>query len=356
MVLFLTNDLVPAWALAALSLLTLVIVLVSCVVIIPPQHAAVIERFGTYSRTLQSGINLVVPIADQYHRYRWTNFTSNGQKKRDAYAAPLLDMRSGRVLDIPASECLTRDEMQVTLDGILYYRVTNVVDATYKNQDPTDMIATIAQQALRNAASTRTLKELTQSGRDTSIASLIVDHIEEELQKNSVGIKCERFLFQQSKAQNDKIIKENQELVAARHRAELEAHTAKLKADQEAAAANRKIEAERIQTEAKHRAALDKVKYEMELEQAALEKSRLFQERLNFEAEQESKRRALKDGVTPDRAYELARLNVLVKSIANAKTVFLPTDMLKNPAALFMTTQQKQEEEEEESGISVEEH
>src|SRR5512139_2762454 len=111
-----------------LAILVLIIVAKTAVVV-PQQSAYVIERLGKYSGTLYAGFHVLVPFIDVI-RYRHT-----------------LKEQS---IDIPAQVCITRDNVQVGVDGVLYLKVLNAERASYGISDYLFAIIQLAQTTLRS--------------------------------------------------------------------------------------------------------------------------------------------------------------------------------------------------------------
>jgi regulator of protease activity HflC (stomatin/prohibitin superfamily) len=115
---------------AALVLALLVVILIAkTAVVVPQQSAYVVERLGRYSSTLGAGFHLLVPFLDVI-RYRHS-------LKEDA-------------MDIPEQICITRDNVQVSVDGILYLKVLNPERASYGISDYRFAITQLAQTTLRS--------------------------------------------------------------------------------------------------------------------------------------------------------------------------------------------------------------
>ena len=98
-------------------------------VVVPQQSAYVVERLGRYHGTLNAGFHILVPFVDAI-RYRHS-------LKEDA-------------IDIPAQVCITRDNVQVGVDGVLYLKVLNPERASYGISDYEFAITQLAQTALRS--------------------------------------------------------------------------------------------------------------------------------------------------------------------------------------------------------------
>ncbi len=97
--------------------------------IVPQQNAWVVERLGKYDRTLTPGLKLVIPFVD-----------------RVAYKHSLKEVP----LDVPSQVCITRDNTQLQVDGILYFQVTDPMRASYGSSDYIMAITQLAQTTLRS--------------------------------------------------------------------------------------------------------------------------------------------------------------------------------------------------------------
>jgi regulator of protease activity HflC (stomatin/prohibitin superfamily) len=97
--------------------------------IVPQQSAWVIERLGRFHGTLEPGLNLIIPFLD-----------------RVAYVHSLKEVP----LDVPEQVCITRDNTQLGVDGILYYQVTDPRLASYGSSNYVAAITQLAQTTLRS--------------------------------------------------------------------------------------------------------------------------------------------------------------------------------------------------------------
>jgi regulator of protease activity HflC (stomatin/prohibitin superfamily) len=111
-----------------LAVLVLIIIAKTAVVV-PQQSAYVVERLGRYHATLSAGFHVLLPFVDVI-RYRHS-------LKETA-------------IDIPAQVCITRDNVQVGVDGILYLKVLNPERASYGISDYVFAITQLAQTTLRS--------------------------------------------------------------------------------------------------------------------------------------------------------------------------------------------------------------
>jgi SPFH domain, Band 7 family protein len=122
----------------AIILLWLVVSFItSAIIIVRPYEAAIVERLGRYQKTLYQGLHFVIPFLDRVIK---------------------VDLRE-RVVDVPPQEVITRDNVVVTVDGIIYYRVIKPEDVVYRVQNFQLAAVALAQTNLRNIIGELTLDE-----------------------------------------------------------------------------------------------------------------------------------------------------------------------------------------------------
>jgi regulator of protease activity HflC (stomatin/prohibitin superfamily) len=97
--------------------------------VVPQQHAWVVERLGKFHATLAPGLNIVVPFVD-----------------RVAYKHSLKEIP----LDVPPQVCITKDNTQLQVDGILYFQITDAMRASYGSSNYITAITQLAQTTLRS--------------------------------------------------------------------------------------------------------------------------------------------------------------------------------------------------------------
>src|ERR687897_22535 len=123
-------DLVSGTAIVFVLLAILaIIIFAKTAIVVPQQSAYVVERLGKFAGILHAGFHILVPFIDVI-RYRHT----------------LKEM----ALDIPAQICITRDNVQVQVDGILYLKVLNPERTSYGISDHIFAISQLAQTTLRS--------------------------------------------------------------------------------------------------------------------------------------------------------------------------------------------------------------
>ena len=106
-----------------------VIFIIKSVKVVPQQNAFVVERLGKYFTTLTPGLSFLVPFID-----------------RVAYRHSLKEIP----LDVPSQVCITRDNTQLHVDGIIYFQVTDPMRASYGSSNYVVAITQLAQTLLRS--------------------------------------------------------------------------------------------------------------------------------------------------------------------------------------------------------------
>jgi len=136
--------------------------------IVPQQHAYVVERLGKFHEVLQPGLNLIIPFLD-----------------RISYTHSLKEVP----LDVPEQVCITKDNTQLAVDGILYYQVTDPRLASYGSANYIAAISQLAQTTLRSVIGKMELDKTFESRED------INRHIVAELDEagRNWGIKVLRY-------------------------------------------------------------------------------------------------------------------------------------------------------------------
>jgi len=119
--------------------------------IVPQQNAWVVERLGKYDRTLTPGLKFLVPFVE-----------------RVAYRHSLKEVP----LDVPSQVCITKDNTQLQVDGIIYFQVTDPMRASYGSSNYVLAITQLAQTLLRSVIGKMELDK-TFEERDAINASVV---------------------------------------------------------------------------------------------------------------------------------------------------------------------------------------
>lgn len=114
---------------AIIGLVIAAIFISMSVKIVPQQHAWIKERFGKYAGTLSPGLCIIIPFIEKV-----------------SYKHSLKEIP----LDVPSQVCITRDNTQLQVDGILYFQVTDPMRASYGSSNYIMAVTQLAQTSLRS--------------------------------------------------------------------------------------------------------------------------------------------------------------------------------------------------------------
>src|SRR5437773_4238551 len=184
-----SGGMIVALVLASLVLL----VIAKTAVIVPQQSAYVVERLGKYSTTLSAGFHLLVPFLDAI-RYKHS-------LKETA-------------IDIPEQVCITKDNVQVAVDGVLYLKVLNPERASYGISDYRFAIVQLCQTTLRSEIGKieldRTFEER------TNINTQVVTEVDKA--SESWGVKVLRYEIKNITPPNDVLAAMEKQMRAEREK------------------------------------------------------------------------------------------------------------------------------------------
>ena len=153
---------------AVVLLVIAVIFVVKSIKVVPQQSAWVVERLGKFHTTLKPGLNVLVPFIDKI-----------------AYEHSLKEIP----LDVPSQVCITKDNTQLHVDGILYFQVTDPMRASYGSSNYIIAITQLAQTTLRSVIGRMELDK-TFEERDAINASVVTSLDEAAL---NWGVKVLRY-------------------------------------------------------------------------------------------------------------------------------------------------------------------
>lgn len=117
--------------------IVLFIIAMTALKIIKPWEKALVERFGRYNRTLDSGLSVVIPFMEKIRK---------------------VDMRE-QVVDVPPQDVITKDNVVVQVDAVVYYEVTDPIKVTYNVSNFYIAATKLAQTNLRNLVGDMALDE-----------------------------------------------------------------------------------------------------------------------------------------------------------------------------------------------------
>jgi len=176
-----------------LILLVVVVFVFKGVRIIQQAEVMIIERFGRYHTTLESGINIIIPIIDQPRAIDW-RYAKTDTTGRIVYISTQtikIDLRE-TVYDFPKQNVITKDNVNIEINALVYFQITDPVKSVYEIANLPDAIQKITQTTLRNVVGEMDLDE-TLTSRDTINGRLrnILDEA-----TNKWGVKINRVEIQ----------------------------------------------------------------------------------------------------------------------------------------------------------------
>jgi len=267
--------------------------------IVPQSDVFVIERFGKYTRTLQAGLNFLIPLLDHV-----------------AHRISILE----RQLPEFTISVITKDNVEVKLDATVFYRVVDAAASVYRIRDIDQAIHTASTSIVRSAAGKLELDEL-QSSRDS-----MNEEIAANLQSAASvwGIEITRTEITDVIVDEETKSAQRQQLNAERQRraiiatSEGEKRSVELAADAELNKASKEAEAIRVKADA--------TAYSIEVEaKANAEQTRLIAS-------------AIAENGQPAINFEIMKRQIEalgdVASGSNTKTVIVPTDITKSMGVL----------------------
>lgn len=137
----------------ALAFFTLIIIIKGFRVV-NQSEVMVVERLGKFYKLLNPGVHIIIPLVDVPRKF----LSKTGYRKT-------IDLRE-QVLDIPSQSVISKDNVNLSVDAVVFYQITDAKDASYEIADMTTSITTLTQTSLRSLIGELELDE-TLSSRDT---------------------------------------------------------------------------------------------------------------------------------------------------------------------------------------------
>ncbi len=171
----------------------IILVIAKGLIIVRQAEVVVIERLGSYNKTFASGLHLIVPIFDRPRAIAWRSVTtdSRGRTLIHQKTVSRIDLRE-TVYDFPRQNVITKDNVTININALLYFQVTDPYKAVYEIRNLPHAIEKLTQTTLRNVIGELEL-DATLSSRDT-INSKLRDILDEATDK--WGVKVNRVELQ----------------------------------------------------------------------------------------------------------------------------------------------------------------
>ena len=179
------------WTLLLLVLAVTVFIVYNTFIIVEMREKVIVERFGKYHDTLEPGFHFVIPFVD-----------------RVAYRHETRE----QVLDVPHQKCITKDNIEVEVDGIVYLKVMDAYKASYGINDYRLAAVNLAQTTMRSEVGKITLDD-TFSERD-AMNEAIVEELDEA--SDPWGVKVMRYELKDIQPSQDIVLTMEQQMEAER--------------------------------------------------------------------------------------------------------------------------------------------
>ena len=181
------------WTVFLILIGLVIFVLYNMFIVVEMREEAILERFGKYRKTLKPGFHFLIPFVD-----------------RVAYRQ---EMRE-QVIDVPPQKCITRDNIEVDVDGIIYLKVMDSYKASYGINDYKLASVNLAQTTMRSEVGKITLDD-TFSERDKMNEAIV-----EELDKasNPWGVKVMRYEIEDIQPSEEIVLTMEKQMEAEREK------------------------------------------------------------------------------------------------------------------------------------------
>ena len=160
----------------------LVVVLIKSVKIIGQAEVIVVERLGRFHRVARSGLNLLIPFVERPRHLdvRYSQTDVSGLRRITSGSTSRIDLRE-QVLNFPSQPVITKDNVTIDIDAVLYYRIADPQKATYSVQNLPYALETLTKTTLRQIVGEMEL--------DSTLASreMINKRMREVIEEASIG-------------------------------------------------------------------------------------------------------------------------------------------------------------------------
>ena len=131
--------------------------------VVRQSECMIVESLGKFNRTLHSGLNFLIPFIDRPREMYWVD-------ESGVYSTRRIDIRE-TVIDVPQQAVITRDNVTISIDALLYIQIMDPIKATYEIANLPIAVSQLAQTSLRNVIGDMDLDQ-TLNSRDTINAKL----------------------------------------------------------------------------------------------------------------------------------------------------------------------------------------
>lgn len=141
----------PILVVTIFAVIFVIVFVVKGLKVIQQAETMVIERLGKYNKTLESGINIIFPVIDKPRPiiWRYKAVDVSGAEIVSFKTSERIDLRE-QVYDFPKQNVITKDNVTIEIDAMIYFQITDPVSAVYEIANLPDAVEKITQTTLRN--------------------------------------------------------------------------------------------------------------------------------------------------------------------------------------------------------------
>ena len=138
----------------------LIILIAKSVVLVQQAEAIIVERLGKFDRVITAGLHIIVPFFESRRSVMWTYLLIGNDNKYHRFSRFLtkIDLRES-VYEFPKQNVITRDNVTMEINALLYYQITDIKAAIYEVANLPEAIEKMTQTTLRNVIGSMDLDE-----------------------------------------------------------------------------------------------------------------------------------------------------------------------------------------------------
>lgn len=182
----------PSLVVALIFTVLILVIVIKGLMIVQQSEAVVIERLGSYNKTLAPGVNWVIPFIDKPRSIKVRRYRAIGGQNVAMVTEEVRIDRRETVLDFPGQSVVTADNVSVNVNGALYFQVIDPERAVYQTENLIQAIEILAKTSLRSEMGKMELDKLFESRQEINDKlQLVMDEA-----GNKWGVKVTRVEIQ----------------------------------------------------------------------------------------------------------------------------------------------------------------
>ncbi|MBB3231248.1 SPFH domain-containing protein [Halomonas stenophila] len=153
----------PGLILSLIIVVIGILIIAKGLVVVRQSEVMVIERLGSFSRLLESGINIIIPFIEQPRAITMIRYRKLGEDYQAITSDETRIDRRETVMDFPGQPVVTTDNVTVTINGALYYQIIDPKRAVYEVENISQAVEVLAKTTLRSVVGKMELDKLFES-------------------------------------------------------------------------------------------------------------------------------------------------------------------------------------------------